>query len=432
MQTVPARVVRPTGCVATSVGAETILSIIEWLTSDDCHEADDAGLAAGLGTRLREAGLPVDRLTLHLRTLHPAILGRSIAWAPNEPVEVRDREHGIETVAAFAGNPVRQVMQTRQPLVIRLGASNDPAWIHADFFEGRGLVEFVVVPLSNADCAVSAASFSTARATGFTASERAALERIVPALRTACEIRTLRRNELTLLNTYLGADAGRQVLNGSIKRGDGETIHTVIWFSDLRRSTALAESMPPDAFLALLNDYFECTAGAVLEHGGEVLRFIGDASLAIFPVRDGRTTANDAARRALAAAAEAERRLAALNRRRRAAGTAEIDFGIGLHRGDVLFGNIGVAERLEFSVIGPAANEAARLEGLTKVLGRRVLVSGAFAETVGAAWEDLGAQPIAGARDPIAVFAPKRDQAPGADESAVSSAKISSRSMRSS
>jgi adenylate cyclase len=123
-----------------------ILAVIEWLVGDECHAVDDAGLITGLGRRLRAAGLPLDRLALHLRTLHPELFGRSVAWAPNEPVEIRDREHGVEASATFQGSPLRRVMETREPVTIRLDEANASGWTVLDIFQGRSLVEIMMVP----------------------------------------------------------------------------------------------------------------------------------------------------------------------------------------------------------------------------------------------------------------------------------------------
>ena len=188
------------------------------------------------------------------------------------------------------------------------------------------------------------------------------------------------------------------MLDGQIRRGDGERIHAVIWYSDMRDSTRLADRLDPHVFIERLNRYFECTAGAVIAGGGEVLRFVGDAVLAIFPIRAGGDDARTASERALAAARDAESRLARANEGLAAQGEEPIEFGLGLHVGDVMYGNIGVPERLEFSVIGPAANEVARIEDLTKTLGRRVLVSEAFANAAGHALRAAGRASAAGGR----------------------------------
>jgi len=210
----------------------------------------------------------------------------------------------------------------------------------------------------------------------------------------------------TVLATYLGMDAGRQVLEGQIRRGDGEMLHAVIWYSDLRDSTRLADSLAADEYLKTVNSYFECTAGAVLANGGEVLRFIGDAVLAIFPIRDGGS--KSACELAMAAARDADARLAAVNRERANRNLEALDYGLGLHVGDVMFGNIGVPERLEFSVIGPAANEVARIESLTKTLGRRTLASAEFSRGVPGSWESTGEHALKGVGEPLEVMALKR------------------------
>ena len=245
----------------------------------------------------------------------------------------------------------------------------------------------------------------TDRAGGFVDEDIQALRRIQRRLAVACKMTIREQITRNVLSAYLGPDAGQMVLNGNIQRGDGETIHAVIWFSDLRQSTALADRLAPQDYLDTVNTYFECTAGAVLENGGEVLRFIGDAVLGIYPIREDGYSEVEACEKALAAATEAERRMEALNRTRAEYGEDALDFGLGLHLGDLIYGNIGVPERVEFSVIGPAANEVARLEDLTKILGRRVLVSESFAQALDREWESVGVHALRGVGEPMEVFA---------------------------
>src|SRR6266404_3940958 len=204
-------------------GRYQLHDIIEWLAGNECHELDDAGLVAGLGRRLQGAGLPVDRLTLHLRTLHPELLGRSIAWSADSPVEVCDRERGLQKSAIIARSPVLHVMNHRQWLVVRLGDPRFPDWPQLDVFRDRGLTEIVIAPLLNGDGPASAAVFCT-RTAGFSDAEQRALAGVVPALRNACEVRLLRQAETTLLNTYVGTASGRRILAGHIQRGDVETL----------------------------------------------------------------------------------------------------------------------------------------------------------------------------------------------------------------
>jgi adenylate cyclase len=356
--------------VAGGTSSAAAVELIEWLVGDECHELSDAGLAAAFGRRLRAAGLPVDRLTLHLRTLHPEILGRSVAWAPNEAAEVREREHGIEDSPGFAGSPLRRVMETREPLIVRLDGTIDPAWTHTDLFDGRGLVEFFIVPLRNADCLVGAASFSTGRPGGFAPSERTALDRIVPALRNACELRTLRRVESTLLDTYVGATTARRVMAGHIRRGEVETLEAALMLCDLRGFTELSNRLPGERVLDLLNAYFDRVVPAITHSGGEVIKFMGDAVLAFFH-HDHPAASCSAALQGALSALDGLARLTAPD--------AELHAGIALHYGEVGYGNIGSGQRLDFTVIGPDVNLVSRIQAVCSATGRPLLMSERFA-----------------------------------------------------
>jgi adenylate cyclase len=247
-------------------------------------------------------------------------------------------------------------------------------------------------------------SWTTDRPDGFSDGELDALRHVRTALARLVESQSLRRVARNILNAYLGVQSGERVLNGQIKRGDGDEIHAVIWFSDLRDSSLIADSMTRREFLGVLNEFFECTAGAVLASGGEVLRFVGDAVLAIFPVSPARLSAAQACEIAVAAARDAIARLAKLNATRAARGERALAFGIALHLGDVLYGNIGTPKRIEFSVIGAAANEAARIEALCKTLGRSLLVSQAVARYLDGTWRSLGAHALRGVGEPIELF----------------------------
>ncbi|MDK1491568.1 adenylate/guanylate cyclase domain-containing protein [Sinorhizobium sp. 7-81] len=360
----------PPGASGGPISSAATIELIEWLVGDESHELDDAGLAAGFGRRLRAAGLPIDRLTLNLRTLHPEILGRSVAWAPNEAVEIRDREHGTEISPGFAGSPLRRVMETRKPVIVRLDSSIDPAWVHTDLFHGRGLIEFVIVPLCNADGLVSAATFSTTCPSGFAPSELAALDRIVPALRNACELRTLRRVELTLLDTYVGATTVRRVMAGRIRRGEIETLEAALMLCDLRGFTALSNRLPAERVLELLNAYFDRIVPAIADAGGEVIKFMGDAALAFFH-RDSPAASCSAALQGSLSALEGLGRFAAPD--------AELHAGIALHYGEVGYGNIGSGRRLDFTVIGPDVNLVSRIQAVCSATSRPLLMSKRFA-----------------------------------------------------
>ncbi|MFZ9888749.1 MAG: adenylate/guanylate cyclase domain-containing protein, partial [Myxococcota bacterium] len=208
----------------------------------------------------------------------------------------------------------------------------------------------------------------------------------------------------SLLDVYLGHDAGQRVLQGAVKRGDGETIPAVICFADLRNFTTLSDQLPREQLLALLDTYFACVVGAVHEQGGEVLKFIGDAVLAIFRVSPGEEAAACAA--AIAAAHGAQTAVATASAERAAAGLSSIDFGLALHLGEVMYGNIGGPDRLDFTVLGPAVNVASRIEGLCGRLGQSLLVSDAVARHAGGVFLDLGEHALKGVSVPIRLWAP--------------------------
>jgi adenylate cyclase len=193
-------------------------------------------------------------------------------------------------------------------------------------------------------------------------------------------------------------------MDGLVKRGDGEDIHAAIWITDLRDSTSLAASLSREDYLSLLNRYFDCVAGAVLDHGGEVLKFIGDSVLAIFAIDDPDLNQPEACARALAAAGEASRRFEAVNMERASDGAPLLEFGIALHRGDLTYGNIGTAMRLDFTVIGSAVNEAARIESLSKTLNRQILISSAFGESVPDPMISLGHHTLPGVTGEREIF----------------------------
>jgi adenylate cyclase len=217
------------------------------------------------------------------------------------------------------------------------------------------------------------------------------------------------RISANILDTYLGPAAGRRVLEGSIRRGAGTRIEAVIWASDLRGFTDRADRLAPDAMIALLDAYFEAMAGAVIGAGGEVLKFIGDGLLAVFPL-DGDYDGRTAADAALAAAEASERAVEALNAApppglAGVEGWAPLRSGIGLHEGEVFFGNVGAPERLDFTVIGKAVNAASRIEGLCKVLGRSILVSGPVAAASTRRLESVGRHDLRGVAEPVEIFA---------------------------
>jgi adenylate cyclase len=255
----------------------------------------------------------------------------------------------------------------------------------------EGYTDYVVHSVPFADGSRKALSLATQRAGGFDADELRLFEAMIPAVAFNLEVQALRRTARTLLDTYVGQQSGGRVLEGQIQRGTGETIRAVIWLCDLRGFTNLSEALSREVLIDLLNCYFGPMCDAVASQGGEILKFIGDAMLAIFPI--GQDTANDTAKTCQAALIAAERAQAALreeNERRGRAGLPRIEYGLALHLGDVMYGNIGSDTRLDFTVIGPAVNLTARIESMCRELGRQLLLSSEFVKAGGIAAKSVG------------------------------------------
>ena len=246
------------------------------------------------------------------------------------------------------------------------------------------------------DGQINIVSMSSRAPGGFTVGDLGRLYEILPLLSRLLEVQALKMTASTLLGTYLGKNTGRRVLDGLVKRGDGETLHALIWFSDLRNSTPMSETLSSDAYLATLNEFFDCMVGSIVENGGEVLKFIGDAVLAIFPIADADNAKPEAGGQALAAVRSARRRIQELNRQRGDRKLPAIEFGVGLHRGDVTYGNVGSTDRLDFTVIGVPANETARIQDLCKVLDTPVLVSAKLGERFSGELVSLGRHALRG------------------------------------
>ncbi|MFT3998817.1 MAG: adenylate/guanylate cyclase domain-containing protein [Rhizobium sp.] len=349
------------------INTTATLNLIEWLTGDECHALDEAGLVAGLGRRLQVLGLPVDRLTLHLTTLHPEFIGRTFAWAPGEPVEIHEREHG--TRVTLANTPLMKAQEMREMLIVGPGESPYGRWQHIDIFRGRGLVQLIVAPLCNADGPISSAVFATRRPGGFTSSEQDLIERILPALRNTCELRVLRQCELSLLDTYIGPMTASRILAGHIRRGEIESMEAALLLCDLRGFTELSNRLPGNTVLGLLNAYFDRVVPAITREGGEVLKFMGDAVLAFFPGAD----ATDACNAALAAARTILDEVSAFDY-----DGIQVKAGIALHYGEVSYGNVGSGSRLDFTLIGPDVNIVSRIQGICSESGEALLMSGVF------------------------------------------------------
>jgi adenylate cyclase len=379
-------------------------AVIAWLVDGARTARRPEDVLAELCDRLLACGLPLYRVAVFVTTLHPNVMGRRFLWRRGEGVLVTEADYGITATDTYRRSPVPVVFERALTIRRRLADPDCPNdyEILAEM-RTEGVTDYLIQPLPFTNGEVHAVSWTTRRPGGFGDDHVAALEAIRPPLARLAEVYALRRVAATLLDTYVGRDAGERILQGQIRRGDIERIDAVILLSDLRDFTAQSDRLPGEAVIGLLNAYFDCLVPALEAHGGEVLKFLGDGLLGIFPVTDDPAVA---CRNALAAADEARAALADANAERAAHGEPELRFGLALHLGEVLYGNIGSAGRLDFTTIGPAVNLTARLENLARDLGRALVASAAFARHCPEALHSLGTFLLRGFQAPQEVFAP--------------------------
>jgi adenylate cyclase len=261
------------------------------------------------------------------------------------------------------------------------------------------------------DGSINASSWTTKQPGGFSDDQLAALRTVVPALARVIEILSLRRTAALLLDTYVGNSAGERILGGQIRRGHAETMHAAIWLSDLRGFTALSDRLSAETVVEILNGYFDCQVPAIRKHGGEILKFMGDGLLAVFPIAEDDSNIGEVCARVLEAARESRASVEALHYPSGEA-VERFRFGVALHVGNILFGNIGGGNRLDFTCIGPAVNLAARLEKIAGKLHRIVVASAEFTRVCPGGWFDLGEFPIAGFSHAERVYG-LEDETPG-------------------
>jgi len=376
----------------------------DWLLNDAWNAASVRELLIQLAHCLFSSGVPILRLQLLLRTLHPQLFATGYTWwRDTDEVETFNAPYEVLQTQEHRESPYLPILQGAGG-VRRSMEGPDPQF---DFpvlkdLHARGGTDYVAMPLFFSDSQINIITLVSDRSGGFSTAELGQFYEILPVLSRLIEVHALRTTAITLLETYLGKHSGRRVLEGSIKRGDSENIHAVIWFCDLRDSTSLTESLARQDYLAMLNQFFDCMAGAVLDHGGEVLKFIGDAVLAIFPIDD--PDSPQAAGQAIEAAQAAQQAISLLNRQRTEQGAKAIGFGIGMHIGNLMYGNIGTPGRLDFTVIGSAVNEASRIEGLCKTLDQNILLSAEFARHCPGKLVSVGTHTLRGVSTPQELF----------------------------
>jgi adenylate cyclase len=381
-----------------TAAAPDITALREWLIDGAPSAKTPDAVLTEMCEGLLAIGIPLWHVALFVRTFHPQILGRRIQWRQGAGVTFGEASYGIFDTAAFRGSPVAVVYREGRPLRFRLDSPEARAFPQLDELRAEGGTEYVAVPIKFSNGEVHVGTWATRHPGGFTDAHRAALETLIAPLARVTENYALRRTATNLLDTYVGRDAGARILAGSIRRGFSETIRAAIWLSDMRGFTELADRIPPADLIELLNRYFDCQIPAIAKHGGEVLKFMGDGLLAIFPLAAA-ADPRDVCRAALAAAAEVRDAVAALSDWP----SAGPRYGVALHIGELLYGNIGAANRLDFTCIGPAVNLAARLEEVASQLRRTTVFSAEFAAHCGGV-VPLGDFALAGFREPQPVY----------------------------
>ena len=380
--------------------------LMPWLV----HQAWKADSTEDLVQRFAEAliakDVPVSRLRVMIQTLNPQLFAHAYTWRQEtgEVTKFEATHAGLQS-SQFQDSPLAVILNGEGGVRRRLDVPNPKLDypILKDLVE-EGATDYVAMPMRFSDGQINIVTMVSQEPGGFSTESLGQLHEILPNLSRQLEAHAQRVSSLSLLQTYLGSSTGERVINGLVKRGDGEDIHAVILFSDLRGSTALAESIPREDYLSALNQYFDAMAGAVIEQGGEVLKFIGDAVLAIFPIDDPDSRHPTACASAVAAVRDAEQRIATINAEREENGEEPLGVGIALHRGNLTYGNIGSERRLDFTVIGSAVNEASRIEDMSKVLEAPIVVSSAFARSIPDALVSLGCHKLRGFREEQEIF----------------------------
>lgn len=352
-----------------------------------------------------QAGLPVWRFYTGLQLIHPQLQAMGYAWRRGQHVESIARAYGIQFTPAYIGSPIQEVREQGHAVRYRLDKITDKNHLLLKELKADGGTDYFAAPMSIArNGPPPVVSFATDRKGGFSDADIEDLTRLVDMIGAIMEMHIEHGVADTVANTYLGRQISERVLNGAIRRGEGEEIRAVLWFSDMRDFTGLNERLPPGQVLELLNNYFQLVGDALSSHGGEILKFIGDGVMGYFPAEDALFLPMVTAA-ALGAARQLIADVEAANEARATGGAEPLRFGIGLHVGDVTFGNIGTEDRLDFTVIGPAVNYAARLEKVAALTGRPVVLSQAVADLLPAATvEPLGRHTLKDIEQPQMVF----------------------------
>jgi adenylate cyclase len=397
------------------MNAVDLQKLTEWLIDGARSAPSPPRMMAETCERLVAAGLPLWRVGIFVRTLHPDIIGRNFIWRPGAEVVLGTAHYDVLDSPEYRNSPLAIVFGEGREVRALLDGPDGRRFPLFDELRAEGVTDYVALPLAHIDGSFHASTWTTKQPGGFTDEQLTGLRSLMAPLARLIEIMRLRRTASVLLDTYVGNRAGERILGGQIRRGHAETMEAAIWLSDLRGFTALSDRLPAETVVDILNQYFDCQVSAIRAHDGEVLKFMGDGLLAVFPIDEYIGDVRKVCARVLEAARESRANVEALQY---PVGNAieRFRFGVALHVGRILYGNIGGGDRLDFTCIGPAVNLAARLEKIAGRLHRTVVASQAFADACPDDWTDLGEFPIAGFSRAERVYG-LLDEAPGMDAS---------------
>src|SRR5215472_12854128 len=387
--------------------SDTVEAIADWLLGPALQVATAAQAIDELAWRILAAGFPLARLTVHSGTLHPQFLGTSLIWWRDTAQTMQTFvDHEVLDVVAYQDNPVLRLIRGGETLRRRIDVADSELDLPIlRDLKTRGCTEYLGLPIDGAHGRRYAVTYTTDHVDGFSARQVADLTRISQRLSVVCDSFMQSALMRHLLNVYLGPSAGPKVLAGQIRRGTGEELSAILWSSDLRGFTTRSDRLPGQQMVAILNALFDAQANAIHRHGGEILKFIGDGLLAIFPI-DSPAQVTEAAHRAMAAAIQG---LEAVNRLVDDAsmtGEPALRIVVALHRGTVIYGNVGASDRLDFTVIGPAVNLVSRVEAVAKSLEEPIVVTDEFARAYSGPLRSLGVHEFRGVANPRELFAP--------------------------
>jgi len=397
--------------VAEDLSDTLIDRVAVWLKHSALRGDDLETLISGVCERLTAAGMPLLRVNLGFSMLHPLYRAIGFTWLRGHGLSmqgIRITEHGDPRETFLKSPHFHLLSHDLDHLRRRLNPNDPPEFPIFSELYALGATDYLAFVQSFNQTAEQGmmGSWATDTRDGFTDNMIKVLLRLQESLAVAAKMAVLAKLADNMMTTYLGPSSGKRVLSGQVQRGDVETIRAVLVMGDMRDSTALAESVGRQDYVDTLNQFFDAIAAPFNVNGGEILSFIGDGFLAAYPCDRHREPSQVAARAALSAVAEAQGRMAALNAARRAAGDSELRFGLGMHVGNVMLGNVGLKHRLTFSAFGAAVNEVQRLESLTKKYGVPVIASEDFIGYCDGAWELKGHETLQGIRDRVGVYLP--------------------------